>query len=133
VLQTAVLHVQSAQRQEAQVGDILAALLQQPKSHAASLLAEQGVTRLDVLEYISHGITKTPIDEPADSPSGGAEAGTGDEGSSTSKDPLSAYCTNLTARARQGTLRRDAGGVRRIERRTGLRIAACAGGPGRRA
>ena len=104
VLQTAVLHVQSAQRQEAQVGDILAALLQQPKSHAASLLAEQGVTRLDILEYISHGITKTPIDETADSPSGGADAGTGDEGSSTSKDPLSAYCTNLTARARQGAL-----------------------------
>src|SRR5580765_5642189 len=104
VLQTAVLHVQSAQRQEAQVGDILAALLQQPKSHAASLLADQGVTRLDVLEYISHGITKTPIDETADEPSGAADAGTGDEGSSTSKDPLSAYCTNLTARARQGAL-----------------------------
>ena len=50
VLQAAVLHVQSAQRQEAQVGDVLAALLQQPKSHAATMLAEQGVTRLDVLE-----------------------------------------------------------------------------------
>src|SRR4029077_6357087 len=45
VLQTAVLHVQSAQRQEAQVGDILAALLQQPKTFAASLLAEHGITR----------------------------------------------------------------------------------------
>ena len=60
VLQTAVLHVQSAQRQEAQVGDILAAILQQPKTYAASLLAEQGITRLDILEYISHGISKTP-------------------------------------------------------------------------
>src|ERR1700719_2150513 len=38
VLQTAVMHVQSAQRQEAQVGDILAAILQQPKAHAARLL-----------------------------------------------------------------------------------------------
>ena len=60
VLQTAVLHVQSAQRQEVQAGDICAAILQQPKTEAARLLAEQGITRLDVLEYISHGITKTP-------------------------------------------------------------------------
>ena len=50
VLQTAILHVQSAQRSEANVGDILAAILQQPKSYAAQLLADQGVTRLDVLE-----------------------------------------------------------------------------------
>src|SRR3954471_172303 len=61
VLQTAILHVQAAQRQEAHAGDILAALLQQPKTHAAKLLADQGVTRLDVLEYISHGVTKAPI------------------------------------------------------------------------
>src|SRR5213595_292973 len=56
VLQTAVLHVQSAQRQEVQAGDIFAAILQQPKAYAAQLLAAQGITRLDVLEYIAHGI-----------------------------------------------------------------------------
>jgi ATP-dependent Clp protease ATP-binding subunit ClpA len=61
VLQTAILHVQAAQREEAHAGDILAALLQQPKTHAAKLLAAQGITRLDVLEYISHGVTKTPM------------------------------------------------------------------------
>ena len=60
-LQAAVLHVQSAQRQEAQVGDLIAAILQQPQTRAAKLLAEQGITRLDVLEYLAHGITKTPI------------------------------------------------------------------------
>ena len=60
VLQTAVLHVQSAQRGEVEAGDIFAAILQQPKTHAAQLLAEQGVTRLDILEYISHGISKVP-------------------------------------------------------------------------
>src|SRR6476619_948768 len=49
VLQTAVLHVQSAQRGEVEAGDIFAAILQQPKTHAAQLLAEQGVTRLDIL------------------------------------------------------------------------------------
>ena len=61
VLQTAILHIQSAQRDEANAGDILAAILQQPKSHAAQLLTEQGITRLDILNYISHGITKTPL------------------------------------------------------------------------
>ena len=60
VLQTAILHVQSAQRDEANAGDILAAMLQQPKSYAAQLLSEHGVTRLDILNYISHGITKMP-------------------------------------------------------------------------
>ena len=108
-LQAAVLHVQSAQRQEAQVGDLLAAILQQPQTRAAALLAEQGITRLDVLEYLAHGITKTAINsdgrmapDPTDMHDG--MAGSGEPGSSTSKDPLSAYCTNLTARARQGLL-----------------------------
>ena len=108
-LQAAVLHVQSAQRQEAQVGDLLAAILQQPQTRAAALLAEQGITRLDVLEYLAHGITKAAINNDdrmtADQTEGGdGMAGGGDPGSSTSKDPLSAYCTNLTARARQGLL-----------------------------
>src|SRR5579862_5279806 len=61
VLQTAILHVQSAQRDEANAGDVLAAILQQPKTDAARLLADQGITRLDILNYISHGITKTPL------------------------------------------------------------------------
>ncbi len=106
VLQAAIMHVQSAQRQEAHVGDILAAILQQPKTHAASMLAEQGVSRLDVLEYLSHGITKTPIVEgsDADTDRNGGLAGSGEPGSATSKDPLSAYCIDLTARARQGLL-----------------------------
>jgi ATP-dependent Clp protease ATP-binding subunit ClpA len=109
VLQAAILHVQSAQRQEAQVGDILAAILQQPKTHAAVMLAEQGVTRLDVLEYLSHGITKTPALNRSEPDGESVEshrglAGTGEPGSATSKDPLSAYCLDLTARARQGLL-----------------------------
>jgi ATP-dependent Clp protease ATP-binding subunit ClpA len=100
VLQAAVLHVQSAQRDEADAGDILAAILQQPKSYAAQLLTDQGVTRLDVLNYISHGITKTP------SSSKPAPAGAVDEegGHPSSSDPLRAYTTNLTERAREGKL-----------------------------
>ena len=106
VLQTAVLHVQSAGRQEVQSGDVLAATLQQNKSYAAQLLAAQGVTRLDVLEYITHGISKVP---PAGPPSddeapGEAEAGFGEAGTATSRDPLSAYAASLTARARAGEL-----------------------------
>jgi ATP-dependent Clp protease ATP-binding subunit ClpA len=104
VLQTAVLHVQSAQRQDAEVGDLLAALLQQPKSHAAQLLAEDGVTRLDILEYISHGISKKPMATSPESAGPGAAGGTGEEGPASAKDPLSAYCVNLTARAREGML-----------------------------
>ena len=105
VLQTAAMHVQSAQRSEVQAGDICAAILQQPQTHAAQLLAAQGVTRLDVLEYLSHGITKTPItpDTPEES-TDVASAGAGQEGSATARDPLGAYCTNLTERARQGKL-----------------------------
>jgi ATP-dependent Clp protease ATP-binding subunit ClpA len=104
VLQAAVLHTQSAQREEAQVGDILAAILQQPKTHAADLLAEQGVTRLGVLEYIAHGITQGPDAGGPDDAGELHHRGGGDAGTSTAKDPLSAYCLNLTARARQGLL-----------------------------
>ena len=105
VLQTAAMHVQSAQRAEVQAGDICAAILQQPQTHAAQLLAAHGVTRLDVLEYLSHGITKTPITpEETDAPADTAAAGTGGEGPATARDPLAAYCTNLTERARDGKL-----------------------------
>jgi ATP-dependent Clp protease ATP-binding subunit ClpA len=107
VLQTAVLHVQSAGRQEVQSGDVLAATLQQNKSYAAQLLAAQGVTRLDVLEYITHGISKVPPAAPTgdeDAASGDAEAGFGEAGTATSRDPLSAYAASLTARAKAGEL-----------------------------
>ena len=104
VLQTAVLHVQSAQRAEVQAGDICAAILQQPKTHAAQLLAAQGVTRLDVLEFIAHGISKVPAAATPDPDADGASAGVGDEGSAAARNPLTAYCSNLTARARQGLL-----------------------------
>jgi ATP-dependent Clp protease ATP-binding subunit ClpA len=103
VLQTAVLHVQSAQKQEVHAGDVLAAILQQPRAHAAALLEAQGITRLDVLEFISHGRAKVP--PPDDSRgTGDAAAGTGDEGPAAARDALSAYCLNLTDRARKGLL-----------------------------
>jgi ATP-dependent Clp protease ATP-binding subunit ClpA len=110
VLQTAVLHVQSAGRHEVNSGDVLAATLQQNKSYAAQLLSAQGVTRLDVLDFITHGISKVPPsntaggDEAETDGVGEADAGTGERGTGTSRDPLSAYTMNLTERARKGEL-----------------------------
>jgi ATP-dependent Clp protease ATP-binding subunit ClpA len=104
VLQTAILHVQSAQRDEVNAGDILAALLQQPKSHAAQLLAEQGITRLDILNYISHGITKTPrADDEAPAAAGQPARGDAEPGAAV-PDALGAFCVNLTERAREKRL-----------------------------
>src|SRR5580765_6077559 len=104
VLQTAILHIQSAQRDEVNAGDILAAILQQPKTDAARLLADQGITRLDILNYISHGITKTPMTGAgAPMPAGHPGAGDADEPPAPA-DALQAYCLNLTDRARQGLL-----------------------------
>src|SRR5688500_2568306 len=109
VLQTAVLHVQSAGRQEVHSGDVLAATLQQNRSYAAQLLAAQGVTRLDVLDYITHGVSKVPPSStssafPDAEAEEAAESGGGERGSPTAKDPLSAYAMNLTVRARNGEL-----------------------------
>jgi ATP-dependent Clp protease ATP-binding subunit ClpA len=120
VLQTAVLHVQSAGRHEVQSGDVLAATLQQSKSYAAQLLAGQGVSRLDVLEYITHGISKVPPASPggseAETPSGDADAGLGDRGGATARDPLSASALNLTERAREGALDPLIGRVPELQR-----------------
>ena len=103
VLQTAVLHVQSAGKDEVRFGDVLAAILQQPNSHAAELMQSQDISRLDVLNYISHGISKVP----SGSQDGGTEpapAGAERDGPSRSRDPLTAYTVNLTARAKDGKL-----------------------------
>src|SRR5262245_56802712 len=83
VLQTAVLHVQSAGRSEVRAGDVLAATLQETRSFAARALLAQGVTRLDILNFISHGIRKTPPEPvtPSDEPGGDqVPASTGEEG-----------------------------------------------------
>ncbi len=106
-LQTAVLHVQSAGRQEVQAGDVLAAMLQQPKSYAAQLLESQGITRLDILNYISHGIAKVPLPPRADGDAEDEERAVGTPGREApvpARDPLAAYTVNLTERARAGKL-----------------------------
>ena len=105
VLQTAVLHVQSAGKDEVRSGDVLAAILQQPKAYAAQVLEAQGITRLDVLNFISHGISKVPlITGDTDKQNESAEAGFGEEGPAAARDPLSAYAVNLSVRAKAGKL-----------------------------
>ncbi len=109
-LQAAVLHVQSAGREEVRAGDVLASLLQQSRSYAATLLASHGITRLDVLNYISHGISKVPQEPPAQPPSGargpedGAPGPGDEEQQAPAGDPLASYAVNLTERAAAGRL-----------------------------
>jgi ATP-dependent Clp protease ATP-binding subunit ClpA len=106
-LQTAVLHVQSAGRSEVRAGDVLAAALQETKSFAAQVLLGQGVTRLDILNYISHGIRKVPAEPPA-SPQGEPDeqvrTPAGDDVPAVARDPLAAYAVNLSERAAGGLL-----------------------------
>ena len=104
VLQTAVLHVQSAGKDEVHSGDVLAAILQQTNCFAAEQLLAQGVTRLDVLNYISHGIAKVPPAPNRDgvTPDQTVHAGTEDDAPSIQRDPLAAFTVNLSERAAAG-------------------------------
>ena len=58
MLQRAAAHVQSAGKDEIDGRNVLVAIFREPDSHAAYLLEQQGVTRLDVVSYISHGVSK---------------------------------------------------------------------------
>src|SRR5213595_4175914 len=67
VIQRAILHVQSASNGKKEVtgANVLVAIFGEKDSHAVYFLHQQGVTRLDVVNYISHGITKTPASKEA--------------------------------------------------------------------
>jgi ATP-dependent Clp protease ATP-binding subunit ClpA len=117
VLQTAVVHVQSAGKDEAGVGDMLAALMREARSRAVELLVAHGVTRLDILNFISHGVRKVPPRErPAEGEGEGAPGGEGDEDAGPSRDPLAAFASNLTERARDGKLDPVIGRVQEMRR-----------------
>jgi len=124
VLQHAVQHVESAEKPEVDAGDLLAAIFQEPDSHAVALLRAQGISRLDVLKYVSHGITKLP--QPtggAGRPAGRRPAGAGGTGAATGEDdeelpadPLAAFASNLSERAAAGKLDPLVGRDAEIER-----------------
>ncbi|MCJ7540404.1 MAG: AAA family ATPase, partial [Desulfobacterales bacterium] len=65
VIQRAINHVRSAEKQQVAVSDILASIFQEKDSHAEYFLSSEGITRLDVLSYISHNVSK-PVDKGLD-------------------------------------------------------------------
>jgi ATP-dependent Clp protease ATP-binding subunit ClpA len=68
ILQRAVFHVQQSGRPEVGNLNVLVALFSEKESHAAKLLNELGMSRLDAVNYISHGLTKGGGRAPPDSP-----------------------------------------------------------------
>ena len=115
VLEGALQHAASAEKEVVEAGDLLAAIFQEPDSHAVALLRDQGVSRLDVLRFISHGISKDPTqDDGEPAPLGGD--GEADEEGEGAADPLEAYTTNLTELAAQGKLDPLVGRDSEIER-----------------
>lgn len=107
-IQAAIAHAENAERDEVEAGDLIAALFQDPDTHAVALLRAQGVSRLDVLKYISHGISRLTGQEPSRSSGPASQPGRRSEGPSEGEDatgdPLRAFATNLTELAREGKL-----------------------------
>jgi ATP-dependent Clp protease ATP-binding subunit ClpA len=111
VLEYALLQAEGSGQKEVNGGNILAALYQAERSHAVFLLRQQGVTRLDVLNYLAHGISKI---DPQGAP-GRIEAGE-DEELPAPADPLAAYTVNLVERAAQGGIDPLIGRTAEVER-----------------
>jgi len=115
VIQRAAIHVQSSGRAEVTGANVLVALFSERESHAVYFLQEQNMSRLDAVNYISHGIAKRP---------GLAETrrvrGAGEEGSEERRqgqsEALGAYCVNLNAKARQGKIDILVGRDQEVER-----------------
>jgi len=102
VLQRAVFHVQSSGKKEVTGANVLVAIFGEQDSQTVYLLNKQNITRLDVVNYISHGIAKNSQDEPEDTEEGTSEYG-GEEGESDAK-PLDKYATNLNVKAQAGEI-----------------------------
>jgi ATP-dependent Clp protease ATP-binding subunit ClpA len=99
VLQRAINHVRSAEKQEVAVSDILASIFQEKDSHAEYFLNAEGITRLDVLSYLSHGSSRSPY---KDKPYPQVETDKKEKKKKT--DPLELYTIDLVERASQGKL-----------------------------
>jgi ATP-dependent Clp protease ATP-binding subunit ClpA len=101
VLEYAVLQAQGSGQREVGSGNVLAALYQAPKSHAVYFLQRHGISRLDILNYISHGISK--VDGSAE-PAG--DSGLDDEaaGADLARDPLESFAVDLVKKAEEGLI-----------------------------
>ena len=100
VFQNALNHVRTAEKKEADAGDVLSAIFAEEDSHAVHFLELEDITRLDILEYISHGITKggyKPQEEIPDS-----KKNVPDKKPDAKRDPLKAFTVDLVQKAADG-------------------------------
>ena len=115
VLQRAVFHVQSSGRSEVTGANVLVAIFSEQESHAAYLLKKNDISRLDIVNFISHGITKASNEGDSSSPSdsfGGAESAE----EANSEDRLENFATNLNEVAKQGNIDPLIGRDKELER-----------------
>jgi len=112
VIQRAILHVQSSGKKEVTGANVLVAIFGEKDSHAVYFLQQQGIARLDVVNYISHGITKTPQAHPGKSDQDAEQEGQAE----TSNSPLDNYTQNLNALALAGKIDPLIGRDKELER-----------------
>ncbi|HEX2691123.1 MAG TPA: ATP-dependent Clp protease ATP-binding subunit ClpA [Kofleriaceae bacterium] len=114
VLQRAAMHVQAAGRQQMTTGNVIASMFRERDSHAVYLLEKQGVSRFDVINYISHGVSKIDSGGPVVPRTRGVE----DDGAEDQKvaNPLESFCIDLTQRAREGKIDPLIGRANELER-----------------
>ncbi len=103
VIQRAIMHVQSASNGKKEVtgANVLVAIFGEKDSHAVYYLHQQGVTRLDVVNYISHGVRKDSQNEPQKSPEGGDD---GHGEAAAKENPLDQFTQNLNLAATDGKI-----------------------------
>ncbi len=101
VLQRALMHAQSAERDQVSTGSILIAMFRERDSHAVYLLEKQGVSRFDVVNFVSHGISKV---DPLAGSLTARSSGVGAEDEKVAADPLETFCVDLNARAKAGKI-----------------------------
>jgi len=102
VLQRAVFHVQSSGKKEVSGANVLVAIFGERESHAVFFLSQQEIKRLDVVNYISHGISKVPQEEAGEESEAAAEEETRTE--EAGSNPLEAYTVNLNEQAQRGKI-----------------------------
>jgi len=104
VIQRAVIHVQSSGREEVTGANVLVALFSERESHAVYFLQLQDMSRLDAVNYISHGIAKVPGQAETRPVQGTDDDMDPDSGQEAGQDALEAYCVNLNRKAAEGRI-----------------------------
>jgi ATP-dependent Clp protease ATP-binding subunit ClpA len=112
VIQRAILHVQSSGKKEVTGANVLVAIFGEKDSHAVYYLQQQGITRLDVVNYISHGITKTPQPHQGKNEQENEQ----ENEAQTANSPLDNYTQNLNALALAGKIDPLIGRDKELER-----------------